>query len=127
MNPRLLAVPLVSIAVGLNLLSAIVLKEAANLGQVASVLVIAIFIALVVLINLLRVALWGAIHKRFRLSDSYPLTSLFFPMILVLSAYYGEEIGLGKLLGTVLITLGVLVMMSEGDKHKESINARGES
>jgi multidrug transporter EmrE-like cation transporter len=114
MNQRVLAIFLVSVAVGLNLVSAVVLKEAADMAR-ASLLVIAALIFLVVLINLLRVALWAAIHKRFRLSDSYPLTSLFFPMILALSAFYGEEIGLAKLLGTVLITLGVLVLM-RGEK-----------
>lgn len=111
MNRRLLAILLVFVAVGLNLGSAILLKETADLGQ-ASMLVIATLILLVVLINLLRVILWAAIHKRFRLSDSYPLTSLFFPMILLISAMYGEEIGLAKIVGTVLITLGVLVLMS---------------
>lgn len=110
-NRRLLAILLVFVAVGLNLGSAILLKETADLGQ-ASMLVIATLILLVVLINLLRVILWAAIHKRFRLSDSYPLTSLFFPMILLISAMYGEEIGLAKIVGTVLITLGVLVLMS---------------
>lgn len=116
MNPRMLAIPLVSVAVGLNLASAIVLKEAADLKH-ASLLIITALIALVALINLLRVAFWAAIHRRFRLSDSYPLTSLFFPMILALSALYGEEIGLAKLLGTTIITLGVLVLMG-GDAQK---------
>ena len=111
MNHPLLAVFLVSVAVGLSLVSAVVLKEAADLAR-ASRLVIAGLIFLVVLVNLLRVALWAAIHKRFRLSDSYPLTSLFFPMILALSALYGEEIGPAKLIGTVLITLGVVVLMN---------------
>jgi len=110
----MLAILLVSVAVGLNLVSAVVLKEAADMGR-ASLLVVTALIFLVVLINLLRVAFWAAIHKRFRLSDSYPLTSLFFPMIMVLSALYGEEIGFAKLIGTVLITLGVLVLMN-GEK-----------
>jgi len=103
---------LVSVAVGLNLVGAVVLKEAADMEH-ASMLMIATLIFLVVLINLLRVGFWAAIHKRFRLSDSYPLTSLFFPMILVLSALYGEEIGLAKLIGTALITLGVLILMND--------------
>lgn len=114
MSQRMLAILLVSVAVGLNLVSAVVLKEAADMGR-ASLLVVTALIFLVVLINLLRVAFWAAIHKRFRLSDSYPLTSLFFPMIMVLSALYGEEIGFAKLIGTVLITLGVLVLMN-GEK-----------
>lgn len=117
MNRRVLAILLVSVAVGLNLVSAVVLKEAADMEH-ASTLMIATILFLVVLINLLRVGFWSAIHKRFRLSDSYPMTSLFFPMILVLSALYGEETGLVKLIGTALITLGVLVLMI--DKKSEA-------
>lgn len=122
MNQRVLALLLVGVAVGLNLVSAVVLKEAADMRQ-ASLLVVGSLILLVVFINVLRVFFWSAIHKRFRLSDSYPLTSLFFPMILALSALYGEEIGIAKMAGTVLITLGVLVLM-EG---KNSENAADES
>jgi drug/metabolite transporter (DMT)-like permease len=113
-SQRMLAVLLVSVAVMLNLISAAVLKEAADMGK-ASPLAIGVLILVVIFINLLRMVFWAAIHKRFRLSDSYPLTSLFFPMILVLSAIYGEEMGLAKLIGTALITLGVLVLM-EGKK-----------
>ncbi|MBU1417909.1 MAG: hypothetical protein KKI15_05455 [Proteobacteria bacterium] len=111
MNQRLLVILLVSVAVGLNLVSAVVLKEAADMKN-ASLLVIVALVFLVVLINLLRLAFWSAIHKRFRLSDSYPLTSMFFPMILLLSALYGEEIVIAKLIGTALITLGVLILMN---------------
>lgn len=114
MNQRLLAILLVSVAVGLNLVSAVVLKEAADMKH-ASLLAIGTLLFLVIIINLVRVFFWAAIHKRFRLSDSYPLTSLFFPLILALSAIYGEEIGFAKLIGTVLITLGVLILM-EGEK-----------
>jgi len=117
-NQRVLAIFLVSVAVGLSLVSAVMLKEAADMAQ-ASYLMIAAFITLVIFINLLRVAFWAAIHKRFRLSDSYPLTSLFFPMILLLSAFYGEEIGFTKLIGTLLITLGVLVLMRDGKPETE--------
>jgi multidrug transporter EmrE-like cation transporter len=108
-NQRVLAMFLVSMAVSLNLVSAVMLKEAADMAQ-TSLLMIAALITLVFFINLLRVVLWASIHKRFRLSDSYPLTSLFFPMILALSALYGEDIGLAKLIGTFLITLGVLMV-----------------
>ena len=118
MNQRTLAVLLVGITVCLNLVSAIVLKEAADMGR-SSLLVTAALIFLVILVNLLRLGFWAAIHKRFRLSDSYPLTSLFFPMILVLSALYGEEIGPARLAGTLLITLGVLLLVSSEKPEAE--------
>ena len=114
-NQRSLAILLVSFAVGLSLISAVVLKEAADMSQ-TSLFTITALISLVILINLLRVFFWAAIHKRFRLSDSYPLTSIFFPMIMMLSLLYGEEIGLGEIIGTSLITLGVLLLNSEQTK-----------
>ena len=125
MNQRGRAILLVSVAVGLSLVSAVVLKEAADM-QRTSLLVVAALISLVVLINLLRVVLWAAIHKRFRLSDAYPLTSMFFPMIMVLSALYGEEIVIAKLIGTALITLGVLVLMN-GEKPEPAADETARS
>lgn len=119
MNHRILAILLVVVAVGLNLVSAVVLKEAADMKQ-ASLLAIGALIVLVILVNLARVLFWAAIHKRFRLSDSYPLTSLFFPLILGLSALYGEEINLAKLIGTGLITFGVLILMGGERPHAKA-------
>lgn len=111
MNQRTHVALLVSLAVALNLLSAIVLKEAADVKD-ASLALISIVLSVVVLINLTRIGCWAAIHRRFQLTDSYPLTGLFFPMILVASAFYGEEIGTAKLTGTLLITVGVVVLLS---------------
>jgi len=123
LNRRVLAILLVILTVGLNLVSAVVLKETVNRRQ-GPLFLIALLIVLVVMINFVRVVLWSAIHKRFRLSESYPLTSLFFPMILVLSAIYGEEIGLANLIGTGMVTLGVLVLMKD---KKLGANATGSS
>lgn len=117
MSQRGLAILLAGVVVGLNVVSAVVLKEAAD-NHHSSLLVIGMLITLVALINVLRVAFWAAIHKRFRLSDSYPLTSIFFPLILAISALYGEEIGAAKLIGTGFITLGVLVLM-KSEKPKD--------
>lgn len=126
MKGRLIAIMLVGLVVGLNLLSAVVLKEAAN-HRGASVVLVTALISLVVLINVLRVLFWGAIHKRYRLSDSYPLTSVFFPMILLLGWWYGEAVGLGQIIGTLLITAGVLLMMKDGaggsGRNEESTGA----
>lgn len=117
MSRRMLAVMLVGVAVGLNIVSAVILKQAADMNE-ASTLLVGVLILLVVIVNLLRVAFWAAIHKRFRLSDSYPLTSLFFPMILLVSMLYGEDIGYTRLFGAVLITLGVMLLL-RGEKAGE--------
>lgn len=113
MMQTLLPLMLVTTAVVLNIASAIVLKEAVELTDPTMLLLIGL-LALVVLINLLRVGFWAAIHRRYRLSDSYPLTALFFPMILLLSLFYGEEIGAYKVLGTLLITIGVAFHVGNG-------------
>lgn len=116
---RLLPLLLVSIAVALNLLSAIVLKEAADMGRPTLMAIIGI-LTLVALINLFRVMFWAAIHRRFPLSASYPLTSIFFPMILIISALYGENIGTSKIVGTLFITLGVVVLIA----HEDGVTSR---
>lgn len=116
MKDRRLVVILVGVAVCLNLVNAVVLKEAASLDD-PTVLLIGALIMLVIVISSGRVLLWAAIHKRFNVSDSYPLTSLFFPMILVLSVWYGEEIGVAKFVGTAFITMGVFVLLSRWENR----------
>ena len=120
MTPRMNATLFVSAAVGLNLISALVLKETADMKD-GSMAAIGAALLIVILLNLSRVGCWAAIHKRFQLSDSYPLTSLFFPMILIASASYGEEINAPKMIGTLLITLGVVVLVT--DKSPQSSTA----
>jgi len=114
MMQRLLPLLLVSAAVMLNIMSAIMLKVAADMERPTLLIVIG-FLVLVVFINLLRVVFWSAIHRRFPLSDSYPLTSIFFPMILMISVLYGEHIGLSQLIGTLLITVGVVILVKGRD------------
>lgn len=109
----LLPILLVSTTIVLNLLSAVLLKEAASSRDPALVSV-AIVLFLVLALNLLRVFVWSAIHRRYPLSNSYPLTSLFFPIIMLISVYYGESIGWTEICGTLLITLGVATLSSQG-------------
>ena len=119
---QMLQLILVSVAVALNIASAIALKEAAELVQ-PTIVIITALVSLVVVINLLRLAFWSAIHRRYNLSDSYPLTSIFFPMILLISALYGEEIGIFKLVGTLFITIGVALHMGNGAAKTEQKRA----
>jgi drug/metabolite transporter (DMT)-like permease len=109
----LLPILLVSTTIVLNLASAVLLKEAASSRDPALVSV-AIVLFLVLALNLLRVFVWSAIHRRYPLSNSYPLTSLFFPIIMLISIYYGESIGWTEICGAILITLGVATLSSQG-------------
>ena len=109
----ILPLVLVTVAVALNIASAIVLKEAVELANPTTIVLIGL-LSLVALINLLRVVFWAAIHRRYRLSDSYPLTAIFFPMILLVSMFYGEQVSAFKIAGTLLITLGVAFHVGNG-------------
>lgn len=103
----LVAVSVVLFVVFLNLLNALILKHAAAAGH-SSLVLVGAFIAVVLLINLGRVVLWGWIHRRYSLARSYPLTAIFFPLIAMLSWWEGEPVTAQAVVGVVIITLGVL-------------------
>lgn len=91
--------------VGLNVSSAIVLKTLAS--QDAHLIVIGLGLGIVFLLNGLRLVVWMFANRRFPLSTTYPLTSVFFPVMLGVSFAYDEEITLSRIMGTLLITSGV--------------------
>lgn len=105
-------VGLVGIAVGLNVLSAVVLKLTADQGSAAKEIVVLV-LAFVIAVNLCRIVVWGVVHKRFPLSLSYPLSASFFPCVLVVSWCFDETIGLLQIAGAALITAGVVMTAME--------------
>ena len=109
------AIVLVLITVMFGVASAVILKEAAlrpELGWFA----LAIVFALVVAVNGARFVVWGYIHNRYPLSLSYPLTSMFFPLVLALGYFYGEPITGPKIIGVMLITGGAAILAMEDKK-----------
>lgn len=69
-----------------------------------------VLIGLAFVANLFRFLLWGAIHKRYEMSKSYPLTASFFPLIFIVSLMQGETVlSWQKIMGVVMIVLGLLV------------------
>jgi hypothetical protein len=61
----------------------------------------------VVVLNGTKFVIWGALNKRFKLSDTYPLTALFFPLIFVFAIVSGDaELTLNKVAGLCLIVTG---------------------
>ncbi|MGI9432698.1 MAG: hypothetical protein ACR2PQ_10810 [Myxococcota bacterium] len=94
------------LAVGLQVLGAIVLKTLADRVDHASATMVALGIGAVVVLNLLRVGVWGAAHRRYPLSRTFPLSALFFPAMLVLAVAYGEEAGARQVIGAISITVG---------------------
>lgn len=109
------AVMLVLGSVFLGLISAWCLKEVAQ-KQVISLFMLALILGIVIAVNAGRFLLWGYIHKRYPLSFSYPINSLFFPAILIMGYYYGESINMSQILGCILITSGVAVLAYVGGK-----------
>jgi multidrug transporter EmrE-like cation transporter len=103
----------VTATVLLGLVSAVLLKEASSQQNMSQLIMALIFFA-VLFVNSLRFVLWGHVHKRHPISLSYPLGSLFFPMILLVGYfYYGEPVTVQKLVASVIIMLGVGILTIE--------------
>lgn len=97
----------VLLTVGLQVAGALVLKTLADLDR-AHLALVALGVAAVALLNGLRFLAWGYAHKRYPLSTTYPLASVFFPVMLGVAWAYGDPIRWNQLLGTLLITAGVV-------------------
>lgn len=108
-NQRLMPLALVGVAVLLNVAAAVILKLLTIYPSNGSAL-IGIGILIVIGLNGARFLLWGGIHRRFPLSRTYPLTALFFPLILLVAYLFGEPVRLQQIGGTILICLGVVVL-----------------
>lgn len=108
---RIRLVLLVAGGVCLQLCSAAALKVATNV-QNPWTLTVAIFLALVLALNIGRFVLWNAIHERYPISVSYPASALFFPLVVMLALLMGEAVTLPQIGGAALVGLGILMLMS---------------
>jgi multidrug transporter EmrE-like cation transporter len=102
---RLQLILLVSGIVGMNVASGLLLKTLAD--HASGWLITGIGFSIVFVLNGARLVIWLLANRRFPLSTTYPLTSLFFPIMLGISYAYGEPVNLLKILGTLLIASGV--------------------
>lgn len=103
-------VALVLATVVIQIVVAVMLKELADAQGGNSHLWLLLILAAAVVLNGLRFLVWGYTHKHYPLSHSYPFTALFFPCILLISAWYGEPIGWTKITGVCVIVLGLMLM-----------------
>lgn len=104
---RLAPLTAIFLAVVLNMSSAVVLKNMAdNPGMSLFNLSMGIFV--VFAINGVRFFVWGYAHRRYPLSKTYPLISIFFPLMVMVSYLYGESVNLNQIVGAALITVGVI-------------------
>ena len=101
-------VALVLSTVVIQLVVAALLKELAMRHATPTWVVVVLGAA--VALNALRFLVWGYTHRHFPLSRSYPLTALFFPCILLVSAWYGEAIGVAQVAGVGVIMAGLGLM-----------------
>lgn len=102
-----MVVLIVLAAVLLQVVAAVLLKEMADRPELPLMLV-AMGIGVVGVLGGTRFLIWGYAHRRYPLSHSYPLSSMFFPLMLAVAWAYGDPVHLTQLLGTGLITVGVV-------------------
>lgn len=106
-SSRLMAVVIVLFAVLLNVMSGIVLKSMTQRQDWATFYFI-LSLGAVLAINGLRFAVWAVAHRNYNLSLTYPLSSIFFPLMLAVSYFYREPVNWNQWLGTFIITVGVI-------------------
>lgn len=95
-------------AVCLQICGAVLLKTIADNRLEWSLVVLAAGISAVICLNLIRLGVWGFAHTRFPLSTTFPLSSLFYPAMLIVAAGFGDEIGLRQVIGALLIASGTM-------------------
>lgn len=105
-----LLLALVALNIALQLVNASLIKYASSLTT-AQMLLVALVLALVAVLSLGRLLVWGAMHKRFPVSIAYPATALFFPCVVAVAAAFGEHVSFMQILGACLVTSGVLLLL----------------
>ena len=106
MNANGKALGIVTLTVLLQLVAAALLRQAAVASHLGLVLPAAL-IGVALAVHGLRFLLWGYAHRRWPLSMTYPMTAVFFPMIIVMALAYGEPIHATQASGAVLVAAGV--------------------
>jgi len=106
------AVTLMVVAVGLQVAGAVLLKTIANHHLEWSVAAVCGVVGAVVLVDLMRLGVWGLAHRRFPLSSTFPLSSLFYPAMLGVAAGFGDVVGVRQIVGALLITGGTVWLSS---------------
>jgi drug/metabolite transporter (DMT)-like permease len=98
--------------VAMQLASALLLKLAPELdsGRFAW---IGLLLAGVLALNIIRFIIWGAVHARFPLSVAYPASALFFPGVVAMAWWFGEQVGPAQIAGAMLVMAGVVILLSE--------------
>jgi drug/metabolite transporter (DMT)-like permease len=110
-RPALLVV-LTLANVSMQLASALLLKLAPEPASGRFVW-IGVLLGGVLALNVMRFVVWGAVHARFPLSVAYPASALFFPGIVAMAWWFGEQVGPAQIAGAALVMTGVVILLSE--------------
>lgn len=100
------ALMVIFFAVGLQVFGAVLLKTIADHCLEWPLSMLAAGISVVFCLNLVRLVIWGIAHKRYPLSTTFPMSSLFFPVMLVVAVLFGDDIGVRQVVGATFITFG---------------------
>lgn len=102
----------------LTILSAYLLNYYAKSNYSDNFLLFVFIVIVVLLINIIKFLLWGNIHKKYLLSDSYPITAIFFPLIYIIAIFNGEtQMEIKKTFGIVLILFGIYLVNLSSKKQ----------
>lgn len=101
----LLLLPIAAIAVG-QTLSKFGVQQAEETRRIINIFIISGYVLLV-----LRAAIWIWVVRKVKLSLAYPVLSITYVLILLISYYiFNEPLTIRKILGAVLIMAGVFLV-----------------
>ena len=101
----------VLIIVLINILTILATRYATQVSYTETIVMILLGILFV---NAFKFLLWGYVHKRYPLGRSYPIVAIFYPLMYVISIYYGEaQWEATKIVGSSLILIGVVILNSK--------------
>jgi drug/metabolite transporter (DMT)-like permease len=113
-NSTILSLFILTIAT--NIIGPVNLKVMSQLDIHKEILIFLGLAAFHLLIVGTRMITWFKILKRIRLSIAYPVISVTFPLMLVISyGFFDENITIIKLAGTALIISGILINQYSND------------
>ncbi len=100
---------LVILTVVLQVLASLILDLTAKGANTYSLVSLAVIFGVFALHGI-RFIFWGYIHKKYDLSQSYPLVSVFFPIIFIIALVKGDtELSVLKVLGVLFIIIGIVI------------------
>lgn len=113
-----LLVSLVFTSVGLQLINATLVKFAST-KPAPPLLVVGGLLMVVLVLSFVRFLIWNGIYKRYPISLAYPLSAIFFPAVVVVAWAMGEPIRTLQVLGTILVMVGVIRVITPESSRKD--------